>query len=76
MCSTLTGFDCAAVDKLARLIIEHVGSPVETNIAEFLVGSLNDDIIGRPTLAEHNVVLGYPGFLICRLGSRLLLKRF
>ena len=61
VCSTLTGVDCTAVEKIAKISVEHVGTPIESYIADFIVGAFNDDIIiGRPTLANYNVLLGYP----------------
>ena len=61
VCSTLTGVECTASDKVAKLNITHVNTPIKDYIAEFIVGAFDDDIIiGRPTLAKYNLLLGYP----------------
>lgn len=61
VCSTLSGVDCTTVEHIAKLSIEHISTPVGTYTADFIVGAFDDDlIIGRPTLAKHNVLLGYP----------------
>ena len=76
ICSTLKNAKCENAKFVVALIAKHTDTSISDYRAEFLVGDFEDDIIiGRLSLATHNILLGYPQqFLNLSPGQLLVLK--
>ena len=62
VCGAINGSDCTAVNKIARVRINHIGTVITPYEIEFIVGDFDHDVvIGLTTLKQHNILLGYPG---------------